>query len=93
MKWWLLAVLLLPGGSAILVGAWLRRRWVARDAAAAAQIAALIHPPAQRFTGHDEAMEARARARREIAESVKRRSALIASGSSAGSVLKIARKA
>lgn len=53
----------------------------------------LIKAPVQKFSGHDEALEVRARARREIADSVRKRSALIASGSSAGSVLKIARKA
>lgn len=51
-----------------------------------------IKPPRQVFAGHDEALEARGRARREIAESVRKRSALIASGSPSGSVLKIARK-
>lgn len=88
-RWWYLAALVVPGGSVIVLAAWLRRRWLAREAA---QIDALIKNPRPVFLGADENLEVRARARRDIADQVKRRSALIASGSSSASVLKIARR-
>jgi hypothetical protein len=92
-RWWLLIAVLVPGGSILALAAWLRRQWLAREAAHVAEIAQLIKPPKPLFLWADEGLESRARARREIADQVKQRSALIASGSSAGSVLKMARKA
>lgn len=89
MRFWLSALLALSGGG-IVLGVYVRRRWLAHEAA---QIAALIRPARPVFLGADESLEVRARARREIADQVKQRSALIASGSSSASVLKIARKA
>lgn len=83
-----LIIVAVSGGS-IALAIYLRRQWMAREAA---QIEALIQPPRPVFVGSDEGLEVRARARREIADQVKRRSALIASGSSSASVLKIARK-
>lgn len=51
-----------------------------------------ITPPTYTFIGHDESLHVKAVKRREIAASIKKRSALVASGSSAGSVLKIQRR-
>lgn len=52
-----------------------------------------LSPAHYRFRGHDEQLEMRARVRRDIAASLKKRSALVASGSSSTSVLKMVRKA
>jgi hypothetical protein len=85
----IIIAVVIPGGS-LALAAYLRRRWLDRQAA---QLDALIRSPRPIFVGADEGLEVRARARREIAAQVKQRSALIASGSSSASVLKIARKA
>lgn len=85
----ILVAIVVPGGS-IALAVHLRRRWLARKAA---QIEALIKAPVPVFLGADEGMEVRARARREIADQVRRRSAQIASGASSASVLRMARKA
>lgn len=52
-----------------------------------------IVPPRQIFVGHDERLEMKARVRRDVADSLKRRSAAVASGSPSASVLKMARRA
>lgn len=86
-RYWPILLILLPSGCLIAALVRWRRRCVANEKPL------IIPAPRQLFTGHDEAMEARARARREIADSIRQRSALVASGSTAGSVLKIAKKA
>lgn len=88
--WWPLLLVLVPGGSLIALGLYLRRRLRAEDVA---EINGLIKAPRPVFVGADESLEVKARARREIADQVKKRSALIASGSSSASVLKMVKKA
>lgn len=85
----IVVALVVPGGSIALL-VYLRRLKTAREAV---QIDDLIRSPRPVFVGSDEGLEVKARARREIADQVRKRSALIASGSSSASVLKIARKA
>lgn len=45
-RYWPWLAIVLPGGGLVALGIWLRRRWLAREAAA---IQALIQPPVQRF--------------------------------------------
>jgi hypothetical protein len=79
MKSWLL--LLLPFGSVIYAGIWLRRRWLAYERLRVDQ---LITPPRQTFeklpTQLVEEVRAAAARRRETAEARRRESAQIASG-------------
>lgn len=85
-----LPLLVLPGGLVLFAIVWLWRR---SAEPLDATINTLIVPPLQKFSGADEALQAKSAARREIAESIRKRSALVASGSRAGDVLKIVRKA
>ena len=64
---------------------WFRRRDTTIDA--------LIKPPVLKYAGHDESLSEKAAKRRKVADGIKKRSALVASGSSSGDVLKIVRKA
>ena len=80
--WWPLVVaLVIPGGSVIALAVYLRRRWIARDAA---QIAALIQPPRQTFEQLPprlvEEVRAAAAHRRSVAEARRAEGAQIASG-------------
>lgn len=90
MKTLVFAAVFVAAGGSIALAVHLRRRWLARKAA---QIDALIKAPIPVFIGADEGLEVRARARREIAEQVRRRSSQIASGTSSTAVLKVMRKA
>lgn len=45
-RWWPWLIVVLPGGGIVALGIWLRRRWLASEAAA---IQTLIQPPVQRF--------------------------------------------
>lgn len=65
------------------------RFWKRTDAV----IDSLITKPVRKFSGHDESLHDKAKARRKAAEGIKQRAALVASGSSSGSVLKLTRKA
>lgn len=58
-----------------------------------AVIDSLIKKPVQKYAGHDESLGEKAAKRRKVSESIKQRAALVASGSSSGSVLQLARKA
>lgn len=94
MKVWLgLVAIFVPGGSVIALGLWLRRRWLAR---ARAQVDAAIAEQAEKlyytFTRADEQLETRARVRRDIADSIRRKSSAVASGSTSGSLLKMVKR-
>jgi len=80
---WLL--LLLPGGSLIYLAVWLRRRWMAREAAT---VAALIVPPRQVFAGQDDALRVRTEARRKAADAIRARAAHVESGARVSDVLR-----
>jgi hypothetical protein len=68
MSWRWFLLLALPCGSLILLGVVAAKRW--RDQQAD-PIEALIAPPVVKFTGHDEALAQRTRARREQADRLK----------------------
>lgn len=78
-RWtWLLA---LPGGSVLITAIWLRRRWLAREAA---EIQKLIHPPNQTYAVLDkkavETVQAEAARRRAAFEYQRKCAAKVASG-------------
>jgi hypothetical protein len=85
-------IALLPGGVIVLVTAWLRRRWLARDRRA---IEAHIVPPVQRFSKatDDElnAIRAAAERRRHAADDKRRDAARITSGQSVDERLRMVR--
>lgn len=69
----------LPGGSLVALGVWLRRRWLAKEAA---QIEALTSTPQYRyrFDGHDDMLRLQSERRRDHANDKKREAARIVSG-------------
>ena len=77
MRYGYLLVVLLPGGALIALAVYLRRRWIARDAAL---VDALIVPPTPKFTGADESLTAKAARRRAHVDARTREAAAIASG-------------
>ncbi len=83
--WWPWLLLLMPGGSLIALGVWLRRRWLAREAAA---IDARIQPPIQLFKGQDDALRVRTKKRREAADGIRSRAAHVETGAPVSDVLR-----
>lgn len=80
-------LLLLPGGSILFAIVWLRRRWIARDAAA---IDALIVPPTYGagMTKQNDALRLRTEARRKAADAIRSRAAHVETGASVSDVLR-----
>lgn len=98
MKAWWPVLVAIPVTSGGLIALWVRwrRRWLAQEAAKLnARLAEHGAALDAKRSGQvlDESLQAKAKARRELADHVRQRSALIASGSSSASVLKMARKA
>lgn len=54
--------------------------------------ALIIKPPVYRFTGSDEALAARTRKRREIADAIRHRAGQVESGAKSADVLRLIRK-
>lgn len=97
MKTWLLAALfILPGGSLLAVAVW-AVRWkqglakdrAVIDAAITKQRDGLYYT----YVKADESLAARARVRQEITDTIRKRSASVASGSASADVLKTVRRA
>ncbi len=95
MRLWLY-VLAGIGSLLIGLGTWFRHRARVREADALDDLLAMNRVALEaKRSGQvlDESMQARSQARREIAESLRQRSALIASGSKSGALLKMVKKA
>lgn len=92
-SWWLLALLLVPGGSILAIAAYLHRR-LAREKA---EIDRLIGVQKKglyyTYLGHDEALDVRARLRKDIADRKRQQAAAVESGGTSADFQKIARRA
>lgn len=85
--------LVVPGGSAILVGYALYRLWKrSRTPFIDIELQKLIKPPVQKFTGHDEGLARLTRQRREAADKIRIRAAHVETGSKVADVLRIVRR-
>lgn len=92
--WWILLAVVVPGGSLLTLAVWLRKRWLAREAAQIAQaIAAQRKALYYTYVGHDEGVDLQSRIRRDVAGRMRRRAAAVVSGSTSAEVLKIVTKA
>lgn len=95
MPSWRSLVLLgvLPGGGLLLlavVAHWLRRRWIAADAARVDALIAANRPTHKKgFDEHDEQLRKRTEARRDAADRIRRRAAHVESGARASDVLRM----
>ncbi len=87
MKPWILpaVALVLPFGSLIALGIWLRRRWLARASDA---LDAQIKPPRIVYASSDEPLRKRTEARRKAADGIRRRASIVESGSPVSDVLR-----
>lgn len=75
----------------LLAGLWLLVAYLARQAEDDV-IDTLIKPVQQRFTGSDEALQARTAKKRQAADSIRRRAAHVESGSQVADVLRMVKR-
>src|SRR4051812_47103529 len=93
IPWRILAIVLLPGGfvaGGIALAMYLRRRWLAREAAQVDALIASNRATSRKgFDVHDDALRQKTEQRRDVAERMRRRAAHVESGAAAAEVVRL----